>query len=95
MAMANYSIYVFSGLMKDMDDDELAIVLGHELTHATYEHSRRQAKEGMASGVAGQAAQMASGLIKNDLGKMAAKGEVLFRLRGSEPKNFSQVGNHV
>jgi Zn-dependent protease with chaperone function len=73
MAMANFSIYVFSGLMKDMDDDELAIVLGHELTHATYEHSRRQAKEGLASGVAGQAAQMASGLIKNDLGKMAAQ----------------------
>ncbi|HYV20889.1 MAG TPA: M48 family metallopeptidase [Verrucomicrobiae bacterium] len=73
MAMANFSIYTFSGLMKDMDDDELAIVLGHELAHATYEHSRRQAKAGMASGVAGQAANMASGLIKNDLGKMAAQ----------------------
>jgi Zn-dependent protease with chaperone function len=73
MAMANFSIYTFSGLMKDMDDDELAIVLGHELAHATYEHSRRQAKAGMASGIGGQAAQMASGLIKNDLGKMAAQ----------------------
>jgi len=73
MAMANFSIYTFSGLMKDMDDDELAIVLGHELAHATYEHSRRQAKAGLASGVAGQAAQMASGLIKSDLGKMAAQ----------------------
>ncbi|HET8947927.1 MAG TPA: M48 family metalloprotease [Candidatus Polarisedimenticolia bacterium] len=73
MAMANFSIYTFSGLMKDMDDDELAIVLGHELAHATYEHSRRQAKAGMASGIAGQAAQMGSGLIKNDLGKMAAQ----------------------
>src|SRR6185369_17618227 len=39
----------------------------------TYEHSRRQAKAGMASGIAGQAAQMGSGLIKNDLGKMAAQ----------------------
>ena len=73
MAMANFSIYTFSGLMKDMDDDELAIVLGHELAHATYEHSRRQAKAGMASGIAGQAAQMGSGLIKSDLGKMAAQ----------------------
>ena len=27
--------------------------------------------------------------------EVPAKGEVLFYLRGSEPKNFSQVGNHV
>jgi Zn-dependent protease with chaperone function len=73
MAMANFSIYVFSGLMKDMDDDELAIVLGHELAHATYEHSRRQAKAGMASGIAGQAAQMGAGLMKSDMAKMAAQ----------------------
>jgi Zn-dependent protease with chaperone function len=43
-AMGNYSIYVFSGLLNDMDDDEVAIVLGHELVHATHEHSRRQFK---------------------------------------------------
>ena len=35
MAMGNYSIYVFSGLLLDMDDDEVAIVLGHELVHAS------------------------------------------------------------
>jgi hypothetical protein len=46
-AMANGSVYVFSGLLNDMNDDEVAIVLGHELTHATYEHSRRQMKTGM------------------------------------------------
>ena len=46
-AMGNYSIYVFSGLLNDLDDDEVAIVLGHELVHATHEHSRRQAKKGM------------------------------------------------
>lgn len=46
-AMGNYSIYVFSGLLDDLDDDEVAIVLGHELVHATHEHARRQAKKGM------------------------------------------------
>ena len=46
-AMGNYSIYVFSGLLDDMDDHEVAIVLGHELVHATHEHSRKQAKKGM------------------------------------------------
>jgi Zn-dependent protease with chaperone function len=44
MAAPNRSIYVFSGLLADMDDDEVAIVLGHELTHATYEHSRKAYK---------------------------------------------------
>jgi Zn-dependent protease with chaperone function len=46
-AMGNYSIYVYSGLLDDLSDDEVAIVLGHELIHATHEHSRRQAKKGM------------------------------------------------
>lgn len=46
-AMGNYSIYVFSGLLDDMDDDEVAIVLGHELAHATHEHTRRQFKQRM------------------------------------------------
>ncbi len=46
-AMANGSVYVFSGLLNEMDDNEIAIVLGHELTHATHEHSRRQAKKNM------------------------------------------------
>jgi len=73
MAMANYSIYVFSGLMADMDDDEMAIVLGHELAHATYEHSRRQASKSQISGIAGQAAAYGAGMIKNPLGQEAAK----------------------
>jgi len=46
-AMGNYALYVFSGLLEDMDDDEVAIVLGHELAHATHEHTRRQFKKQM------------------------------------------------
>jgi hypothetical protein len=45
MAAPNGAIFVFSGLLKDMDDDEVAIVLGHELVHATHEHSRRGFKK--------------------------------------------------
>jgi hypothetical protein len=46
-AMANGAIWVFRGLLEDTSDDELAIVLGHELAHYTHEHSRRGAKQGM------------------------------------------------
>ena len=55
-AMANFAIYVHSGLLADLDDDEVAIVLGHELAHATLEHTRRTMKKGrwarIARGVA-------------------------------------------
>jgi len=47
MAAPNGAIFVFSGLLEAMDDDEVAIVLGHELVHATHEHSRRGVKKGL------------------------------------------------
>lgn len=40
--MANGAVWVFAGLMSAMDDDELALVLGHELAHYSYEHMRRK-----------------------------------------------------
>jgi Zn-dependent protease with chaperone function len=45
-AMANFAIFVHSGLLADMNDDEVAIVLGHELAHATLEHTRRNMSKG-------------------------------------------------
>ncbi len=38
-------MWVYTGLLRDMSDDELAIVLGHELTHFTHEHIRRERKQ--------------------------------------------------
>ena len=72
MAMANYSIYVFTGIMADLDDDELAIVLGHEITHAAYEHSRRQAEKATLSTLAGQALAVGSSQIKSGVARDAA-----------------------
>ena len=47
MAMGNGAVWVFRGIMDDMTDSELAIVVGHELAHYTHEHSRRQMRKGM------------------------------------------------
>jgi Zn-dependent protease with chaperone function len=65
-AMGNYSIYVFSGLLNDMDDDEVAIVLGHELVHASHEHSRRQFKKDMWIQIAMLGALGAASTIDSD-----------------------------
>jgi Zn-dependent protease with chaperone function len=73
MAMANFSIYVYSGLMADMNDDELAIVLGHEIAHATYEHSRRQASKSMISAIGGQIAMIGASRIGNSTARAAAQ----------------------
>jgi len=65
-AMGNYSIYVFSGLLDDMDDDEIAIVLGHELVHASHEHSRKQFKRDMWIQIAMLGALGAASTIDSD-----------------------------
>lgn len=74
MAAPNGSIYVFSGLLRDMDDDEVAIILGHELVHATHEHSRKQFKKQIwiqlaALGVLG----LADSAIDNDTHRAIAQ----------------------
>ncbi len=46
-AMPNGAIWINRGVLTDCDDDELAIVLAHELAHFTHEHARRQEKKGM------------------------------------------------
>lgn len=39
--LPNGSIAVASGLLADMDDDEVALVLGHELAHITHRHAQK------------------------------------------------------
>ncbi len=67
-AMGNGAIWVYTGLIDSMTDDELAVVLGHELAHYTHEHSRRQAKTSMWQGLAGLAAVLAAEVIDSDVG---------------------------
>jgi len=73
MAMPNFSVYVFTGIIHDLDDDELALVLGHELAHATNEHSRRQQSHSMFSQIAGQAAMLGASKIGNGIARTAAQ----------------------
>ena len=65
-AMGNGAVWVYTGLLNDMDDDEIAIILGHELAHYTHEHSRRGMKKSMWGQLAGLAGAIGAGAIQND-----------------------------
>lgn len=70
--MGNGAVWVYSGLLKNVNDDELAIILGHELAHYTHEHSRRQAKRGFISQIVAVAATLGAQSIDSGAGKTAA-----------------------
>jgi Zn-dependent protease with chaperone function len=70
-AMANGAVWVYSGLMDAMDDDELAIVLGHELTHYTHEHVRRSVKKNMFGQIAAAASAVAASQVSNAAAQQA------------------------
>jgi Zn-dependent protease with chaperone function len=74
-AMANGAVWVYTGIMDAMDDDEMAIVLGHELTHYTHEHVRRNVSKGGFAQILGAGAAIAASQIHNaDLQQVAALG---------------------
>lgn len=65
-AMGNGAIWVYTGMVNDLSDDELAVVLGHELAHFTHEHSRRGAKQAMWGQIIALGALAAAEAIDND-----------------------------
>jgi Zn-dependent protease with chaperone function len=71
-AMANGAVWVFTGIMDAMDDNEMAIVLGHELTHYTHEHVRRSQSHSTLAQILGAGAAVAASQIKNATAQQAA-----------------------
>jgi Zn-dependent protease with chaperone function len=65
MAMDNGAIWVFSGLLDALSDDEIAIVLGHELTHYTHEHGRRKFKHVMLAQAISNVTNAAMSHVRN------------------------------
>lgn len=72
-AMGNGAIWVYSGLVNELSDDEIAIILGHELAHYTHEHSRRGMKKGMWGQLAGIAGAIGLGTLDRGVGRSAAE----------------------
>ena len=73
-AMANGAVWVYTGLMDAMDDDELSIVMGHELAHYSYEHIRRNQSRGGLGSILGVGAQVAGAVIGGTAGALTQLG---------------------
>jgi len=76
-AMGNGAIWVYSGLLHDMSDDQLAIILGHELAHYTHEHSRKGAKTSMLAQLLGMGAALGGQAIGGAAGSATQVGGLL------------------
>jgi Zn-dependent protease with chaperone function len=72
-ACANGMIVVHTQLLRDMDDDEIAIILGHEMVHATHEHTRRQFKKGFWTGLLAASVLAAADEIHDKAARNAVK----------------------
>jgi Zn-dependent protease with chaperone function len=70
-AMGNGAIWVYSGLVDSSTDDELAVVLGHELAHYTHEHTRRTMKRGMWAQLIAAGAEGAMRSVRNNTTRQA------------------------
>jgi Zn-dependent protease with chaperone function len=81
MVMPNGSVWVFRGLLSDVrSDDELAVVLGHELAHYTHEHQRKAQKQNVWIKLAEFGAVAAIGRIDDPVRYEAAKWGAIYAL---------------
>lgn len=98
MAMGNGAIWVFRGIMDDMSDDELAIVVAHELAHYTHEHSRRQMRRGIWTQLAGLTALLAAEAIDSPAlrgGAQAAAALTLSALTSGYSRDLEDQADRV
>lgn len=71
MAMGNGALWVFTGLLRDMSDDEVAVVVGHEVAHYTHEHTRRSFRRAMWGQLILAGAALAAWQVKDEKAQAA------------------------
>jgi len=90
-ALPDGRIYVTLGLLRVLDDsnepdDELAFVVGHEITHVTEKHAISQSKKAMPAGIA---AVLLGALTKNrTIGTVAAAGAAAYSAKFSRQDEY-------
>src|SRR5215510_14507694 len=74
--MPGGKIAVYTGIIEKVHitDDELAAVMGHEISHALREHGRERASQQMAAGVGSSLAGAVADIFLPGSGQLATKG---------------------
>jgi predicted Zn-dependent protease len=77
--MPGGKIAVYTGLIEKLQvtDDELAAVMGHEISHALREHGRERASQHMAAGVGASLAGVLADIFLPGSGQLATTGAAL------------------
>jgi Zn-dependent protease with chaperone function len=90
MAMGNGAFWVYTGLLDDLDDDEVAIVIGHELAHYSHEHSRREFKRAFKWELIAAGAFLATAAMTDDEKKQAAVAALALAVTLVESNRYSR-----
>jgi hypothetical protein len=68
-ACPNGMIVVYDSLLHAASDDEMAIILGHELTHVTHEHARKEFKDAMILQIIALGVEAAAAAVDSERAK--------------------------
>ena len=94
--MPGGKIMVYSGLVQklDLSDDEIAVVMGHEITHALREHSREQVSQALAARAAIDIGAALLGLGQNsaDLAGTAYQSLIATRFSRADESEADRIG---
>ena len=76
-AMADGTVRVYSGLMDRMNDDQLRFVIGHEIGHVAYKHSKKAYKTALLTSAARKGVASRGGnvgrMAQGELGALSSK----------------------
>ncbi|MBT9507033.1 M48 family metallopeptidase [Rhodoferax sp.] len=89
-------IMFYSGLIQtlSLSDDEIAVVMGHEISHALREHSREQVSRAIAAQTAIDvgAAMLGLGEVSSDIAAIAYKSLIATRFSRTDESEADRIG---